>query len=220
MLAVSRRPWRRTLPSALMATPLLLVRHGESTWNAEGRWQGQADPPLSPAGEGQARAAAGALVDLDLDAVWSSDLRRAATTAVILAGPDRSVRLERRLRERDIGAWAGLTWRELEATHPGWADDGWRPDGWEADAAVAARAFPALEELAAMVRPGAAGLVVSHGGLIRAVEAQLGGDPRPVPNLGGVWLDRADDGFELGARAVLLDVEPLDVERTPAVPPD
>jgi len=203
-----------------MATGLLLVRHGESTWNAEGRWQGQADPPLSPAGAGQARAAVAALDDLEIDAVWSSDLTRAADTAAILAGPDRSAHLEPRLRERDIGAWAGLTLRELEATHPGWAEDGWRPDGWEADAAVAARAFPALAELAALVRPGAVGLVVSHGGLIRAIEAQLGGDPRPVPNLGGVWLTDAGDGFELGARAALLDVQSLDVERTPAVPTD
>jgi probable phosphoglycerate mutase len=199
---------------------LLLVRHGESTWNAEGRWQGQADPPLSPTGERQARAAAAALLGVELDAVRSSDLARAARTAAILAGPDGSVRLEPRLRERDVGAWAGLTRDELDASHPGWVTDGWRPVGWEDDRAVAARAFPALEGLAAALGAGAAALAVSHGGLIRAVEAQLGGASRPVPNLGGVWLHWVGDGFELGDRVALLEVETLAVDVAPAVPAD
>jgi len=203
-----------------MATRLLVVRHGESTWNAQGRWQGQADPPLTPVGARQARAAAAALVGTVVHAVWSSDLTRAASTAAILAGPDRSARLEPRLRERDIGSWAGLTRPELDATHPGWADDGWRPDGWEDDVTVAARAFPALVEFACLVEADSVGLVVAHGGLIRAVEAQLGGDPRPIPHLGGVWLHNHDAGLELGERAALLSADPYAGEPAPAVPTD
>src|SRR5947207_3359793 len=92
-----------TRPTAV--SRLLLVRHGESTWNADGRWQGQADPPLSPLGERQARAASETCPDVD--AVVSSDLRRAHQTATIIAqrrglGP---VHTERRLRETFTGEW-------------------------------------------------------------------------------------------------------------------
>src|SRR3989442_15966436 len=68
---------------ASATTSILLVRHGQSAWNAEGRWQGQADPPLSPLGELQAEEAARRVHGV-LDAVWSSDLRRAAQTAARL----------------------------------------------------------------------------------------------------------------------------------------
>jgi broad specificity phosphatase PhoE len=194
---------------------LLLVRHGESTWNAEGRWQGQADPPLSAAGERQARAATAPLDGLDLDGVWSSDLARAARTAAILAGSDRPVHLEPGLRERDVGAWAGLTRDELDATHPGWSSDGWRPDGWEDDDALAARCRPALDEVAASLGDGGTALVVSHGGVIRALESTLGRAPHPVPNLGGVWLHAVDHEWSLGSRVALLEVEALALDPTP-----
>ncbi|HEX7136135.1 MAG TPA: histidine phosphatase family protein, partial [Iamia sp.] len=62
---------------------LLLVRHGESTWNADGRWQGQADPPLTDRGREQARSAAAGLPG-GVDELWSSDLERARVTAELL----------------------------------------------------------------------------------------------------------------------------------------
>src|SRR3954452_11777953 len=67
----------------MLMARLLLVRHGQSEWNAVGRWQGQADPPLTELGRAQARAAARAIGELD--AVFSSDLRRARETAEVIA---------------------------------------------------------------------------------------------------------------------------------------
>ncbi len=92
-----------TPPVAEAVARVLLLRHGQSTWNVEARWQGRADPPLSPAGEGQARQAAPALTGAV--AVWSSDLARARRTAELLAPGDVTVRVDARLRERDVGPW-------------------------------------------------------------------------------------------------------------------
>jgi broad specificity phosphatase PhoE len=182
---------------------LLLLRHGESTWNALGRWQGHADPPLSTAGTAQARAAAPALTGFD--AVWCSDLIRARQTAELCAPAGVTVRTDPRLRERDVGQWTGLTRDTIEGRYPGWITDGRRPAGWEPDERVAARAWRALRGVVAALEPGGHALVVSHGGLIRAVEASLGTPPRPVPNLGGVWLEHAAGTFGLGEQAVPAD---------------
>src|SRR5215510_15555658 len=95
---------------------LLLVRHGESTWNAQSRWQGQADPPLSPFGERQAEDATARLAEIaTITSVWVSDLRRARRTGELIARhlDLDGVREEPRLRERDVGAWSGLTRDEI-----------------------------------------------------------------------------------------------------------
>lgn len=98
---------------------LLLVRHGESTWNAIGRYQGQRDPPLSPRGEQQAAAAAAALRATAIDAVASSPLQRAYQTAVAIAAPhDLAVRRDARLTEIGHGAWEGLPVAEVIAGWP------------------------------------------------------------------------------------------------------
>src|SRR3954454_17144605 len=94
-------------------TSLLLVRHGQSVWNADGRWQGQADPPLSALGEQQAVEAANRLDGID--AVGTSDLVRHARTADLLAhelGVD--VVVDARWRERHAGEWQGHTRAEIE----------------------------------------------------------------------------------------------------------
>ena len=190
-------------PPAEAAARVLLLRHGESTWNVEARWQGLADPPLSPAGEGQARQAAPALTGAV--AVWSSDLARARRTAELLAPADMTVRVDARLRERDVGSWTALTRAEIDEQFPGWLTDGRRPPGWESDDAVRARCGPALRAVAAALVAGDVAVAVSHGGLIRAVVAELGPPAWPIPNLGGVWLERVAGGFELGSRVALLD---------------
>jgi len=182
---------------------LLLLRHGESTWNAAGRWQGRADPPLSTTGVAQARAAAGALTGID--GVWCSDLLRARQTAELCAPAAVTVHADPRLAERDVGRWTGLDRATIEDRYPGWLTQGRRPDGWEPDESVAERAWRALRDVAAALEPGGRGVVVSHGGLIRAVEASLGTPPRPVPNLGGVWLHDAAGTFDVGDQVVLVD---------------
>jgi broad specificity phosphatase PhoE len=197
-------------------TRLLLVRHGESTWNVAGRWQGQSDPPLSDLGERQAAAAAATFTDLP-DVVWTSDLVRARRTAELLAAPHPlpSPRSDARLRERDVGAWSGLTRDEIEVGWPGWLADRRSPEGFEGDDRLVERALAALHDIVAAA-PGATVVVVSHGGVIRALERHHGGDPEPLPNLGGRWFTtRGDGAFTLGERCLLID--PDDIEVT--VPP-
>jgi broad specificity phosphatase PhoE len=137
--------------------------------------------------------------------MWCSDLIRARHTAELCAPEGLVVNAVRLLRERDVGEWTGLTRDAIEDRYPGWLARGRRPDGWEDDAALAGRAWRALRDVVTALEPGAQGVVVSHGGLIRAVEAGLGAPPRPVPNLGGVWLHHATGTFDLGERTVLVD---------------
>ena len=93
-----------------------LVRHAESTWNAQGRWQGQADPPLSARGRDQAARLAEGLRGEGIERLVVSDLARAAETARIVgAALGLEPRPEPRLRELDAGAWSGLTRAEIEA---------------------------------------------------------------------------------------------------------
>ncbi len=204
---------------------LLLVRHGQSEWNAEGRWQGRADPPLSALGRLQARHAAGAIGAMA--AVYSSTLERAATTAEILAGelgigPVISLP---GLVERDAGAWSGLTRDEIERDFPGYLAGHRRPPGWEEDESLLARASDALGRLvdAHRLDDGADVLVVTHGGLIYAIEDTLGAGRVRMGNLDGRWVEvdpaiALDDGaghfergWRLGDRLRLLDHDELTI---------
>jgi broad specificity phosphatase PhoE len=93
-----------------------LIRHAESTWNAAGRWQGQADPPLSARGREQAARLAEGLRGEGIERLVASDLARAAETARIVgAALGLEPWPEPRLRELDAGAWSGLTRAEIEA---------------------------------------------------------------------------------------------------------
>jgi probable phosphoglycerate mutase len=186
------------------ATHVLLVRHGESTWNAEKIWQGQADPPLSTLGEQQAADAAQHVVGVD--AIWSSDLVRARRTAEILARHrGLPVVVDGRLRERDAGEWQGLTRTEIEARYPGYLASGRRPPGYEGDASLAMRAIAAVDAIGAAHR-GRSVLVVTHGGVVRTLERHLGApDDGLLPNLGGRVLVSAVDGWSLGDRVLLLE---------------
>ena len=154
---------------------ILLVRHGESTWNAAHRWQGQADPPLSPRGREQARRAAAASELGPFAHVVSSPLRRARRTAQLLCPEAREPLLVPGLKERGAGAWTGLTHAEIDRRWPGAREGTWRPEDYEDAADVAARASAALLGL-----PAGNVLVVTHEGIIRALD----GDPAPLPNLG------------------------------------
>src|SRR3954470_3221171 len=108
-------------------TRLLLVRHGESEWNAAGRWQGGADPPLSETGMLQAADAGERLRGTGITAIVASDLKRTTRTAEIIAGVlgIATVHPEPGLREFDVGEWSGLTRPEIEERWPGHLDR-WR----------------------------------------------------------------------------------------------
>ena len=160
-------------------TELLLIRHGETDWNRERRFQGHADPPLNEAGREQARELAGLLAGEQSEAVYSSDLRRARETAEILAARlDAEVVALRELREIDVGSWQGLTWPEIEERHPDGAER-WHRDGhgWESGEtyeALGERIVAALRSIAAR-HPGQRVLVVGHGGTVRATRAFVEG---------------------------------------------
>ena len=95
---------------------LILVRHGESTWNAEERLQGQLDPPLSERGREQSRALAAMLDGLPDDRIVCSDLGRARETAELLGL--RPARFDPRWREIDVGSWGGRVAAEVDALGP------------------------------------------------------------------------------------------------------
>ncbi len=114
-------------------TELVLVRHGETDWNAEHRFQGHADPPLNDRGRAQAHALADELRGTPFDAAYTSPLRRAAETAEILAVElQLPVRPVEALREIDVGEWQGLTRAEVRERYPDgfarWLDFG---SGWQ-----------------------------------------------------------------------------------------
>jgi broad specificity phosphatase PhoE len=170
----------------------LVIRHGQSTWNASGRWQGHADAPLSDLGRAQAAAAARNLPPVD--AIWSSDLERARATAEIIGDHlGYPVHVDTRFRERNAGVWSGLTREEIEAGWPGYLKDHARPAGFEHDEEVLTRVLDGLNELHT-AHPDATLLVVAHGGVLRALERYCGEVDRAFPNLGGRIFELDDAG--------------------------
>ena len=193
-----------------LTTRVLLVRHGQSEWNAIGRWQGQADPPLSDLGRRQAREAARAIGAVD--AIWASDLQRAAETAAIISsdlgvGP---VVLEPDLRERDAGEYSGRTRSEIEERFPGYLEARKRPPGWEPDEHLLARALRVVHEIARAV-PGGDVLAVTHGGLVYTLEDHLGAARARLANTEGRWIAVDGGRLRLGDRILLVDPDDLTV---------
>jgi broad specificity phosphatase PhoE len=98
---------------------VLLLRHGRTVWNAERRFQGQADPPLDDVGRGQAREIATLIATFQPGVIVSSDLLRASQTAdELVAWTGGTVHLDKRFRERSLGHWEGLTRDEVMVRYP------------------------------------------------------------------------------------------------------
>jgi probable phosphoglycerate mutase len=207
----------QTVASESVPSRVLLVRHGQSEWNAVGRWQGQADPPLSDLGRAQARSAARTLGALD--AIFASDLQRATETAAIISralgvGP---VIVDPDLRERDAGEWSGLTRDEIHDRFPGYLPDDRhrafapdaratpkRPPGWESDDTLLARVLAALTRINEAIPDGDA-LAVTHGGVIYVLEGHLGESFHRLANGEGRWIEIDDGALHLGGRMLLVD---------------
>lgn len=211
-------------PEASARVSLLIVRHGESEWNALGRWQGQADPELSVRGEEQAVRAARALAGIPISRVVSSDLSRARRTAGIIA--ERlgvtAISVEQGLREVDVGEWSGLTRPEIEARWPkllaAWSEGRLESTpGGETLTALRDRVTGAIQRVLEAGRaengaqPGAI-LVVSHRRAISALEEASGVRPVRAGNLAG-------RKFTAGQNGVLEPGEPLDLLAEVAAPP-
>lgn len=191
-------------------TEILMVRHGQSEWNAQGRWQGQADPPLTQLGLDQAEAAGSYLAqlaeELPFDGIGSSTLDRAATTGDVLArhlGFDTPFRTAN-LAERNAGEWSGLTRPEIEEAWPGYLKAGQYPPGYEHDEQLLPRIKAGLREVVESVG-GDRLVVAAHGGIVYCIEASVGRPFRHMSNLGALWLmfDENDE-FSLGERLELL----------------
>lgn len=170
-------------PEGTLVLELWLIRHGETDWNVEGRIQGSADQPLNVRGLEQARRLGTRLASVRFDAVYASDLQRAAQTART-ALPDAEVRLDARLRELAYGVLEGKTWSDMSdeeaaiAAH--WHEDPYarRVPGGESYADLTERveafraALPARGRIAAF----------SHGGTIRSALYAVVGRPN-----GAAW---------------------------------
>ena len=163
----------------MAATTILLVRHGETDWNREGRFQGHADPPLNELGREQAADLAERLAGDGIAAVYTSDLRRAAETAAIVAARlGLPVSAHAGLREIDVGEFQGLTRAEIDERWPdARARFAQRGYGWsqgETLDELSARVVASL--LAIAVRhPGERIVAVGHGGTVRAGLASADG---------------------------------------------
>jgi 2,3-bisphosphoglycerate-dependent phosphoglycerate mutase/probable phosphoglycerate mutase len=201
---------------------IVLLRHGQTEFNLDGRMQGHLDTKLTEDGQAQAAAAAPVLADIPLDRIISSDLSRAHETALAVAAcVGLPVTTDVRLRETNLGQWQGSTTREIEQGSPGsigaWrADPRWTPPGGESRVDVVARSLPLVEELDAEFAddPEArAVLFVAHGGMIAGLTCGLLDLPETSwPVIGGMgnakWaiVARRDDhprwrlsGYNIGA---------------------
>jgi glucosyl-3-phosphoglycerate phosphatase len=146
---------------------LVLWRHGQTVWNAENRFQGQTDIPLDETGVAQADRAARLLAGLRPDAIFASDLIRAAATAAPLARlTGLPVTPDKDLRERHGGEWEGLDGHEIRTRYPA-EFESWSPPGGELATAVADRVNAALERIIDTLQPGQLAVVVSHGAALR-----------------------------------------------------
>jgi len=159
---------------------LYLVRHGETDWNAQGRWQGQEDIPLNGRGVEQATAAAGRLARVGLTALYSSDLERAWRTAEAI-GATCGLRAvaDAGLREVDVGSWRGVTLAEARerfpSEHARWMEGG---TPWSDGETYVAMGDRVHETVVRLLTPHAADeriAMVCHGGPIRSLVARTVG---------------------------------------------
>lgn len=206
-------------------TRLVVVRHGETAWNAERRMQGQLDVPLSTRGRWQAARAADALAGDDVEVIVASDLSRARATAEALAvRTGLPVATDPGLRERTFGVFEGHTYAEIDVRWPEEAarwhrhEPAFGPPGGESLVDFDRRSMAALTRVAAAHR-GRHVAVFTHGGVLDCLyraATRAGLDAPRTWQLGNCAINRvlwSDDGFVLVGWddvAHLADEPPLD----------
>lgn len=174
---------------------LVLLRHGQTDYNVEGRMQGHIDSMLTAEGREQATDAAPAIARLTPALLISSDLQRAVDTADIVgAAAGLPVKLDPRLRETNLGDWQGRTVADIESDWPGaiatWrSDPAWAPPGGESRLEVVRRSRPVVEEIDDELAGGedTTVVLVAHGGLIAGLVSALLALPTPTwSTIGGM----------------------------------
>ena len=186
-----------------MTTRLILIRHAETEWNREGRMQGFLDSPLTAAGESQGERLRARLASKRLGAVYSSDSGRCRSTATLaLAGTGAAPALLKDLRERNLGAWEGRLWADVQREEPDRvtayrADARFAPPNGETFLDLQRRVFGALEGIVRDHPRGAVAVFTSgaalRSGVMRAVRAD--------PNAWGHWATWNASVTEIEARA-------------------
>ncbi|MED7930939.1 histidine phosphatase family protein [Nonomuraea sp. LP-02] len=170
-----------------MSKRIVCLRHGQTLWNVEQRFQGHSDIPLDETGIAQAARAASLLASLRPTVIVSSDLQRANDTALALGRLVRlDVHVDKDFRERGGGQWEGLTREEIAARWPKEYADWEAPDG-ESVQDVAERVGSAMRRWAAKLDDGGLLVVASHGAALRLGICELLGLPEELwPALGGL----------------------------------
>ncbi len=166
-----------------MPAKIIFVRHAQTTYNAEHRWQGSTDAPLTSRGDEQLAGLSERLSTIDFDMVVSSDLARARSTALAVSS---DVSTDARWREPNVGTWEGLTHDEIQARYPGELrslldGDDVSLGGGERMSDVAARLEAAMADLVATLGDDGTALVVSHGLALLTLLAGVLGARRPTP---------------------------------------
>lgn len=164
-------------------TRLILIRHGETDWNVEGRWQGQSDVPLNQNGLAQARRLADALADRQIDAIYTSDLQRTRETARLLSEHKRlPIQVDPRLREVNQGQWEGLTIQQIKERYLPELEARRRDQynvpapGGENGMQVQQRAMAAIRDILGR-HPEGTIAVVSHGYTLAVLRIHFSGHP-------------------------------------------
>jgi glucosyl-3-phosphoglycerate phosphatase len=190
------------------AGQLIVLRHGRTSWNREGRFQGQADIPLDDRGRAQAVRAAAVLAELAPAAIVASDLGRAReTAAAVSAATGLPVVTDARLREIHVGSWEGLTAADVVAVDPDLGarylqgEDVRRSATGETIAEVAERVADALTEIAAIAESASTVIVVMHGLAARVGVCRFVGLPQTswqalggMHNCGWITVERHPGG--------------------------
>ena len=164
-------------------TRLILIRHGETDWNAQGRWQGHTDVPLNQNGHEQSRQLVADLEDYPIDAIYTSDLRRARETARLLSqNKGIAIQADPRLREINLGVWEGLTRQEIEKSYLKELEERRKdqfnvaaPEG-ETGAQVQQRSLAAIRDILSR-HPTGSVAIVAHGYTLAVVRAYFSSTP-------------------------------------------
>ena len=186
---------------------IVCVRHGRTAWNAVGRFQGLVDNPLDEVGHEQVRATAALLRAETFDYAVSSGLTRTRQTMeIVLEGRAVLPEVDPGWRERDFGAWEGLTWAEITERSPELAAAvaidvrNFQPEGGELFDDVKARVAGAYERALEKIDDGATALVVAHAGVLHALLDVLFGPERKasmIPPAGILVLQISTEGIAL-----------------------